>query len=173
MSDETVIDAQESHVGEALRRAREEMGLQQADIAKELRLSLQTIKDIEAHDFRQSHALTYVKGYLRGYARMVNLPAEDVIERFAGSEWAQEQIALRQPKQAKPTMTMQELPKRTRRNKHYARWIGLGLMLGLMGLVIVWWHGQKSQPHLDIQSKPLLALPEQTTPVTLTETKKG
>ncbi len=173
MSDEIVVEVNESHVGEALRQAREEMGLQQSDIAKELRLSLQTIKDIEAHDFRQSHALTYVKGYLRGYARMVDLPAEDVIERFSGSEWAQEQLALRQPKQAKSVMPMQDAPTKTKRNKHYARWIGLGLLLGLLSLVIVWWHGQKAQPHLDIHNKPLLALPVQTSPVITTETKKG
>lgn len=169
MSDELTLEQHEEHVGVALRRARESMGLQQADVAKELRLSLQTIKDIEAHDFRQSHALTYVKGYLRGYARMVELPAEDIIEHFSQSDWAQQQISLRQPKQQAKTSpyASTKTPKQRRQHKNLARWIGLSLLGLLLALVVVWWQGQKNQPHLQIHNKPLLALPEQHLPLTV------
>lgn len=174
MSEETTIEQDMQHVGVALRQARERMGLQQADVAKELRLSLQTIKDIEAHDFRQSHALTYVKGYLRGYARMVELPAEDIIDHFSQSEWAQQQISQRQPKQQAKSSpyASAKTPKQRRQHKSLARWVGLLLLGVLLALVALWWHGQKNQPHLQIHNKPLLALPDQHLPLHVMATKK-
>lgn len=149
------------HVGVTLRHAREQVGLQQEDIAKELRLSLQTIKDIETNSYHHSYALTYVKGYLRGYARLVNLPADPLLAQFIKSDWAQQRAS-------EPLIRVQPLstpfersPKQARKRQHVARWVGLLLLLGLMVLVATWWHGQKRSSHLNSQNKPLLALPSQ------------
>ncbi|MDF1795743.1 MAG: helix-turn-helix domain-containing protein [Coxiellaceae bacterium] len=172
MSDDLVIEKPDErvltdgHVGITLRKAREQKGLEQSDVAKELRLSVQTVIDIESHDFRQTHALTYVKGYLRGYARMVDLPADEVLGEFQQSDWAQEQLALRQPEQVKSQVVATSPSSHKRKkHRHVSRWIAAGIILTSLLLVALWWQGQKNQPHLMIHSKPLLALPEQHLPI--------
>ncbi|MDF1653498.1 MAG: helix-turn-helix domain-containing protein [Coxiellaceae bacterium] len=172
MSEDLVVEspdeavASDGHVGETLRKAREQKGLEQSDIAKELRLSVQTVIDIETHDFRQTHALTYVKGYLRGYARMVDLSADEVLDEFHQSEWAQQQLTLRQPEQVKSQVvaTTASAQKR-KKHRHVSRWIAVAIIALTLLLVALWWQGQKNQPHLMIHSKPLLALPEQHLPI--------
>ncbi len=171
MSEDLVVEQRiEIHVGETLRKAREQKGLEQSDVAKELRLSVQTVIDIESHDFRQNHALAYVKGYLRGYARMVDLPADDVLEQFHQSEWAQQQLALRHPEQVKSQMVATTtLAKKQKKHHHISRWIGVAIVVATLVMVVVWWHGQRNQPHLMIHNKPLLALPEQHLPVKMAD----
>ncbi len=165
MSEQVLVKPKdEQHAGIELRQAREKRGLQQEDIAKQLRLSLQTIKDIETYDFRQNHALTYVKGYLRSYARIVDLSAEKLVEDFMDSDWAKAQLVKRQtPQQTLSTPTVKTIKQRHKR-KSAARWIGVAFLLGLMVLVISWWQGQKAQPHLKLHNKPLLTLPSPTLP---------
>ncbi len=85
MEDETqtVIDSPASETynwpGQRLRQAREEMNLSRQDVARKLRLDAGLIQALEDNDREALPAQTYLVGYLRSYARLLNLPVDSII----------------------------------------------------------------------------------------------
>jgi cytoskeleton protein RodZ len=65
--------------GRALAAAREARGLSQADVATQLRLNLRQVRAIEAEDLAALPEGPFVRGYVRNFARMVDLPAEPLL----------------------------------------------------------------------------------------------
>lgn len=68
--------------GLSLRQARERCRLTVASIADTLHLEQRVIEALEADDYSELPPLTYVRGYLSAYARLVNLPVADVVQSF-------------------------------------------------------------------------------------------
>jgi cytoskeleton protein RodZ len=65
--------------GRALAAAREARGLSQSDIAAQLRLNVRQVRAIEAEDLAALPAGPFVRGYVRNYARLVDLPPEPLL----------------------------------------------------------------------------------------------
>lgn len=65
--------------GRALAAAREARGLSQADVAAQLRLHLKQVQAIEAEDVDALPEGPFVRGYVRNYAKLVDLPAEPLL----------------------------------------------------------------------------------------------
>ena len=74
--------------GDVLRKAREALGLSLEEVASELRLSAYQIRALEKDDYDDLPGATYVRGYLRAYARLLNLNEERIVltVSLAGSE---------------------------------------------------------------------------------------
>ena len=72
--------------GRLLRRTRESMGLSVEDIAAELHLSLRQIEALETDDWEQLPGVTYARGYVRGYARLLGLDAEQLLSGASTQE---------------------------------------------------------------------------------------
>lgn len=68
--------------GERLRNAREAADLSVKDIATTLRLEPRTIEALESGSFDELPAPTFVRGYLRGYARVVGLPPDPLLDLY-------------------------------------------------------------------------------------------
>ena len=68
--------------GLSLQQARERCRLTVASIADTLHLEQRVIEALEADDYSRLPPVTYVRGYLRAYARLVNLPVTDVLQAF-------------------------------------------------------------------------------------------
>jgi cytoskeleton protein RodZ len=68
--------------GEMLKNAREALSLSHIDVAKHLKLRTQWIVDIENDQYEDAAALIYVRGYLKSYARFVNVSTEKVMDAF-------------------------------------------------------------------------------------------
>lgn len=68
--------------GHRLRVAREGLGLTCADVARELRLQEKLIEALEAGDRSHLPPDTFISGYLRSYARLLGLPAEELIAEY-------------------------------------------------------------------------------------------
>ncbi len=68
--------------GELLRRAREALSLSQKQIAVQLNLKEKIVAALDTGDFDNLPASIYVKGYIRSYARAVNLDADTLIEIY-------------------------------------------------------------------------------------------
>lgn len=66
--------------GQRLRQAREALNLSQRDVARQLHLKECLIQALEDNDEEALPAKTYLLGYLRNYARLLNLPADEIIE---------------------------------------------------------------------------------------------
>jgi cytoskeleton protein RodZ len=65
--------------GRALAAAREARGLSQAEVAAQLRLNVRQVQAIEAEDLAALPEGPFVRGYVRNFARVVDLPAEPLL----------------------------------------------------------------------------------------------
>ncbi len=68
--------------GARLRKAREAKGLSIEDIAKKLFLTSAVVRQIENDDYNSSQAVTFMRGYLRSYARLVDVDGAVLIAEF-------------------------------------------------------------------------------------------
>jgi cytoskeleton protein RodZ len=66
----------------SLRDAREELGITIDEVAHELHLSREVVLALEAGDYERLGAPVFVRGHLRSYARLLELPEEDVVEGY-------------------------------------------------------------------------------------------
>ncbi|PIW60903.1 RodZ domain-containing protein [Shewanella sp. CG12_big_fil_rev_8_21_14_0_65_47_15] len=152
-------------LGSVLKSAREKMGLSIADAAVKLHLRPRIVEDIEANNFINIASSTYVRGYVKNYARMVGADTQLI-----------EACLARQV----PTVTEPAMQSFSRKTTYQARdtklkWLSFFIVIVLLGLLVVWWM-QKSTllTHVDV-SQPTaeeVAAANQTLPgdVLLTET---
>ena len=84
MSDppETEAAAATRSPGEILKRAREAKSLSVAAIAAQLNLDIRTVEALEQGDPAKLPAPIFVRGYLRGYARLVEVPEDEVVNVY-------------------------------------------------------------------------------------------
>ncbi len=66
-------------VGERLRQAREARGMSAADVAQVLKLSLRQVEALENGDWAKLPGATFIRGFVRNYARAVQLPSEPLL----------------------------------------------------------------------------------------------
>ncbi|MGL9760513.1 MAG: cytoskeleton protein RodZ [Symbiopectobacterium sp.] len=65
--------------GERLRQAREHMGLTQQTVAERLCLKVTTVREIEESSTSPDLAPTFLRGYIRSYAKLVHLPESELL----------------------------------------------------------------------------------------------
>lgn len=142
MTDDTNIaaappnDLARSTPGEYLRRLREEKGHSYAVVSSALHLTVHYIKALEGDEYGKLPGLTFVKGYLRSYARFLGADVDTVLARFdehitglldAGQHTARVERSKRRQDQA-------------------LRWaIGAGLVV-VAGIAAGWWFMRDAQP---------------------------
>ncbi|PUW42998.1 cytoskeleton protein RodZ [Cronobacter sakazakii] len=124
--------------GERLRLAREQLGLSQQVVAERLCLKVSTVRDIEEDKAPADLASTFLRGYIRSYARLVHVPEEELLPMLS--------------KQA-PVRTAQVAPMQTyalgkSRKKRDGwlmsfTWLVLFVVVGLTGAW--WWQNHKAQ----------------------------
>jgi cytoskeleton protein RodZ len=69
--------------GERLKQARLSLGLSVADVSNRLKLSKDKIESLECGDVSDIAVPVFVAGYLRAYARLLELPEEAVLSDFS------------------------------------------------------------------------------------------
>lgn len=70
---------QQFSVGAALREAREQLGLSVSDVANRIKFAPRQIEAMEADDFAQLPELTFVRGFIRSYARLLEMDAAPLL----------------------------------------------------------------------------------------------
>lgn len=75
--------------GRLLREAREALNLSQDEIARRLHLDLKMVRALESDDYKKLPPAIFVTGYLRNYARLTNLPADELIASYRRAAGAQ------------------------------------------------------------------------------------
>ena len=117
--------------GAHLRQAREAANISADKIAASLLLDPKIIEALEADSFDRLPAPTFVRGYLRGYARLLGLPAGPILEMYDRHGFQPPPLALgvAETPQAHTSDTVVRLVT-------YAVGAVLVLLVGL------WWHSQ-------------------------------
>ena len=124
--------------GERLRVAREELGLSQQAVAERLCLKVSTVRDIEDDKAPAELASTFLRGYIRSYARLVRIPEEELLPMMAKQA----------PIKAAKVAPMQSFSLGKRRKKRDGwlmsfTWLILFVVVGLTGAW--WWQNHKAQ----------------------------
>ncbi|KAF0808677.1 hypothetical protein A167_02525 [Alcanivorax sp. S71-1-4] len=68
--------------GARLRTERKRQNLSEQDVSARLHLSMTYLKALESDDYERLPQAAFVKGYVRNYARLLGLPAEDLVRDF-------------------------------------------------------------------------------------------
>lgn len=117
---------------ELLAEARQRLGLSQKEVADKLYLTTSFIKYIDAGEFSSLPKPAFIKGYLRSYARVVDLSGDEIVALYD----AELQI----------TETTPEIRGVTEENVGTASITGPVLQTGLIGLgglalvvAVIWW----------------------------------
>ena len=122
--------AEAQSAGTRLRLAREAAQMSIDDVAQQLKLARRQVLAIENDDVDALPGPTFVRGFIRNYARLLRIDAAPLIDanRAAGAPPTGGAIAT----PLEPTVTMSELPSHSVKRGGVARWIiptGLVLLL--------------------------------------------
>lgn len=71
--------------GRVLRAEREALGVTTRDVAETLNLSINMVEAIEADDYERMPAVVFARGYIRAYARLLDLDPEPIVARYPES----------------------------------------------------------------------------------------
>src|SRR5438477_8256472 len=69
-------------IGESLRRARTERGLELATVSEAIKIRVRYLRALEAEDWDALPAPAYARGFLRTYATYLGLDADALVEEF-------------------------------------------------------------------------------------------
>jgi cytoskeleton protein RodZ len=144
-------EATSSSPGQLLKQAREQRQLSQADVAGQLKLRVQWIVDIENDHFSDGSALVYVRGYLRSYAKLMQLDPERILARFEqmnlGESLTQRKMqegAIIEDVLAAPATALPFYKTSLRRPLNTKMNMLMGVAAGIAVLVVAlfWWRGE-------------------------------
>ncbi|MDO6427451.1 cytoskeleton protein RodZ [Thalassotalea sp. 1_MG-2023] len=119
--------------GKMLAQARKKMGLSELDVADRLNFRKALVGEIEQDIFDTSLPSTFNRGYLKNYAKLVNLPEAEVLASYEALN-----IVSTQDKQGSP---MQSFSKETEKQAENSRLMLLTYLIlaTLVGSSVIWW----------------------------------
>lgn len=123
-------DSQAAGPGQLLRNAREQLGWTREQVASRIHLRLTLIAAIESDTYDKHTSHTFIRGYLRTYAKLVGIPEETILAAY-------DKLGLTPP----DNIDMQSFSRRSRQQANDSRlkvvtWL---VILVLIGLSVAWW----------------------------------
>ena len=112
-------ETQSERAGSLLRVARESAGMSIDAVASQLKLAPRQVKALEDGDYSHLPGRTFVRGFVRNYARLVHLDAERVLSALPGGTAAP---TLEAPTLHPTAQTMGELPTTDHSRTPWSRW---------------------------------------------------
>jgi len=110
--DQAVPAAPAPSVGHILRSAREARKLSVADVAQSLKLSTRQIDALEADDWSRLPGMTFVRGFARNYARLLQIDASALLAALDAERPAPEPVKLALPPSDGGTLPQAGRPER-------------------------------------------------------------
>jgi cytoskeleton protein RodZ len=140
--------------GAMLREAREAAKLSVEEVASELHLVSDVVLALENGDRSKLPSRVFTLGYLKNYAKLVNIPYEQVKTAF--DDFTDEQVpVLNQPRAPR-------IPEQARGGGWLVKAIAWMILIVFLLLAYLWWKGEVSIPGVDLDFP--LGDPSQTSP---------
>lgn len=128
---ETVIQGP----GQILKLAREKAKLSSQDIADKMKLKKSVVEEIEQDNYDINISLTFIRGYLKLYAKHVNVDEKEIIDAF-------ESLSTQKKEPAK----LQSFSRRVanQANDDKLMLVTYLIVAAVIALVVIWWFQQSS-----------------------------
>lgn len=125
--------------GSRLRKAREAKGFSVEEVARKLFLNSQVVHQLENDDYKSHHSITFIRGYLRSYARLVDVDTESLIAEFN---------AMGLTDAAPPMSTQRIYHKDSSIVSKSLPWVGTAVAVVVLLFVISWVHSEFSSTQI-------------------------
>lgn len=134
--------------GARLQAARETAGLSLDQVAQQLKLAPRQVRALEEEDFAQLPGRTFARGFVRNYARLLNLDAEDLLSQLPDAERTP---ALEAPALQSTGAMIAELPTASVAQPGLTRWlIPIVLAACVVGAAAYEWYRGGLAPQNDV-----------------------
>ncbi len=132
MKTETYPEEANLTTGQILRQAREKNELSQQTVADRLCLKLSTVRDIEEDNIPSNISPTFLRGYIRAYAKLVQVPESDILSIL------DKQMPSKATIKTSPMQSFSAGKKRKKRDGWLMK-ITWAIILLLLGMTVLWW----------------------------------
>lgn len=138
-----------------LRRAREARGWTQSEVARRLNLRLAVIESIDDDHYKAGVALTFLRGYVKAYAKTVGANEQEALAAFDSMSGISAMSAAVTP--------MQSFSKRTRQqaSDKWLKRISWLVVLILLGSLVFWWWQDSEFNYPERGEEPVVETPAQ------------
>jgi len=151
-------------VGSALKAARERAGMSLGEVADRLKLSIRQLEAIEHDDFQQLPGATFVRGFVRNYARFLRVDPEPLmarLEQHFPSAVNDVVNLVKHEHQAAPAGTAQKAARvstEAAAGGRPGKWLALVVAGVVVVAVAVWFAGKQDKPAVASQQtlQPML-----------------
>lgn len=145
-------------LGRTLREARERLSLSVADVAGQLKFAPRQIEALEADDFQRLPEMTFVRGFVRSYARILQLDAQPLLAALPEVKHAAEPVA--------PASVEVPFPMVRSMRQQNLIWLAAALLIALFVAGFALWHSSTPQP---AEAEPVAKVSSVETPLPLPE----
>lgn len=137
--------------GYRLRALRESRELSLPRAAVMLHLDESTLEALESDDFDRLPDPVFVQGYLKNYARLLDTPAEPILDAYRRAR----------PGADRPPLKVVRMKREVKSSHLLVRLVTWLIVLGLVSLLVIWWRGYLTWPITagDRSSEPAAELP--------------
>ncbi|MEG0247409.1 MAG: DUF4115 domain-containing protein [Pseudomonas sp.] len=122
--------------GELLRQAREKRDWSQAEVARKLNLTVSSLNHVETGAFDKLPGHTFARGYIRAYAKLMDLDQAALVEafdRYTGTHAKGSEVH-----------SLGRIEEPVRLSHNILRGVSLLLLVAVVGGGFVWWQDQGS-----------------------------
>lgn len=119
--------------GSQLAFVRKQKGYSTEYVAGKLHLRVRIIELLEEDDYHNLPEPVFIKGYLRAYAKLLDLPHAELLETF-NSVYTPER---------KTERALWQSRRESNRAEHAVRWLTTVFAIGVIIAVAFWWHKNK------------------------------
>lgn len=149
-----IAAATRANPGETLRQARESKDLSLAEVARQLNLTEQALRQLEAGSFEQLPGHTFARGYIRAYAKLLGLDQARLVTDFdlyTGTDATGSNVH-----------SLGRIEEPVRLSQSVLRFVSFALLLVLGVIGFLWWQDQAerrsgetadiSMEHVEVES---------------------
>lgn len=149
-----IAAATRANPGETLRQARESKDLSLAEVARQLNLTEQALRQLEAGSFEQLPGHTFARGYIRAYAKLLGMDQARLVTDFdlyTGTDATGSNVH-----------SLGRIEEPVRLSQSVLRFVSFALLLVLGVIGFLWWQDQAerrsgetadiSMEHVEVES---------------------
>jgi cytoskeleton protein RodZ len=123
--------------GETLRKVRESRNLALSDVAVQLNLTAQALRNVEAGAFEQLPGHTFARGYIRAYAKLMGMDPSRLVsdfDQYTGTDANGSSVA-----------SLSRIEEPARVSQSLVKVFSIVALVALGGLGFFWWQGETSR----------------------------